>query len=367
MIRLREKIIGIAKRLGIHLIGFTNVEDFDELKPILLERKARGYLSGFEEEDILRRIRPLQIFPEAKSIISIGLSYHHPSDKPAGGELYGRISKIAWGRDYHFILKEKMEALMKAIGEEIMPMKYMAFADTGPLVDRGVAHRAGLGNYGKNGFIIHRDYGSFFVIGNILVDREIEIDQRLGQDICGDCTKCIRACPTGALEGPFSFNAQKCISYITQKKGILGDEERQHMGNHIYGCDICQMVCPYNRKARTTDIQDFKPHPNLAYPKLPDLLKMTNSEFRQTYGFTSAGWRGKKVLQRNAIIALGNSRKRDALPLLRGCLKDARWEIRLYAIWALFQCGEEGRRMVQDWLEAEDHPEVLKEIERLNL
>ncbi len=309
----------------------------------------------------------MQIFPEAKSIISIGLSYHHPSDKPAGGELYGRISKIAWGRDYHNILKEKMEALMEAIGEEIMPMKYMAFADTGPLVDRGVAHRAGLGNYGKNGFIIHRDYGSFFVIGNILVDREIEIDQRLGQDICGDCTKCIRACPTGALEGPFSFNAQKCISYITQKKGILGDEERQHMGNHIYGCDICQMVCPYNRKARTTDIQDFKPHPNLAYPKLPDLLKMTNSEFRQTYGITSAGWRGKKVLQRNAIIALGNSRKRDALPLLRGCLKDARWEIRLYAIWALFQCGEEGRRMVQDWLEADDHPEVLKEIERLNL
>ena len=244
-----------------------------------MERKARGYLSGFEEEDILRRIRPLQIFPR-QSIISIGLSYHHPSDKPAG-ELYGRISKIAWGRDYHNILKEKMEALMEAIGEEIMPMKYMAFADTGPLVDRGVAHRAGLGNYGKNGFIIHRDYGSFFVIGNILVDREIEIDQRLGQDICGDCTKCIRACPTGALEGPFSL-MRKNVFHILPKERHTRDEERQHMGNHIYGCDICQMVCPIiGRQGLIFKI--LNPIPILHTLNCGP-LKMTNSEFRQPMG-----------------------------------------------------------------------------------
>lgn len=366
MKNIKEKIIAIAKDIDIDCIGFASVEDFEDIRPVLEERKQRGHLSGFEEKDIEKRISPKEVFPKVQSIISIGLSYHYKIDKPLRKSPYGKITKSSWGRDYHRVLQEKMKELMDCVQQKIMPVEYMAFVDTGPLVDRAVAYRAGLGGFGKNGFIINDKYGSWLCIGNILVDFKIEEDTKREEDLCGSCELCLRACPTGALEGPYQFNAQRCISYLTQKKEILTEEERKSIGNNIYGCDICQLSCPHNREAKYSSHEGFKPDPKLAFPDIGRLLNISNREFKETFQSISAGWRGKKVLQRNAIIALGNSKDPRAIPLLKESLKDMRWDIRLYTIWALNQFGEEGRAIIDQWKDKEKDSRVIQEIKKLS-
>src|SRR5690554_1385642 len=216
--KIKEEIIQIAENMNIDCIGFTSAKDFKDIRPYLRDRAERGFLSGFEEKDIEKRLNPVKIFNKAQSIISIGISYNVKWDKPSLKNLHGEITKSAWGRDYHKVLHEKMVELMEVIQKEIIPMEYKAFVDTGPLVDRAIAHRAGIGRYGKNGFIINPKYGSWIFIGNILVDKYIEEDKPLEGEICNSCELCIKACPTGAIEGPYLFNAQKCISYLTQKR-----------------------------------------------------------------------------------------------------------------------------------------------------
>ncbi len=364
MENIKEKIIGIAKRIHIDCIGFTSAESFKKIKPILEERGKKGYLSGFEEKDLQKRIEPKEIFADAQSIISIGLSYNQELDKPNHGELYGKITKSSWGRDYHQVLQEKMKELMDCIEREIAPVEYKIFVDTGPLVDREVAYRAGLGSFGKNNFIIHPQFGSWFFIGNVLVDFKIEEDFPIEEDICDSCDLCIKACPTKALKGAYQFNARKCISYLTQKKELLSEEERKSIGMNIYGCDICQLACPKNKKAKSSNHQSFQPDPDLAFPRIQKLLNMTNREFKEDFEPIAAAWRGKKVLQRNAMIALGNSKDPRAVPILQECLKDPRWDIRLYTIWALSQFGEEERKIIKNWCYQEGDPRVQKEIKR---
>ena len=358
MADIKEEIIKIAQSIHIDCIGFTSIKNFENIRPIIKQRVDRDYLSGFEYVDIEKRLNPLKVFDRAKSIIAIGLSYNFEWDKPFSKGLYGEITKSAWGRDYHKVLQEKMIELMSIIQKCIMPMKYKAFVDTGPLVDRAIAHRAGLGRFGKNGFIINPKYGSWIFLGSILVDQIIEEDQPLKGEICKDCDACIKACPTGALEGHKLFNAKKCISYLTQKKDLLSDEEQKAIGKNIYGCDICQKVCPYNKSAKYTKNEDFKPETKLAFPNLEDVLKMSNQEFKESFQLTAAGWRGKKTLQRNAIIALGNSKDLQAIPLLEESLKDMRWDIRLYTIYALSQYGERGREIINKNIHKEDQSKV---------
>ena len=365
MVNTKEKIINIAEKLHIDCIGFASVKPLENMREILSQRQEKDYLSGFEEKDIEKRINPLQVWEDAKSIIAIGISYHQEEPKYPEQALYGKISKSAWGTDYHKVLISKMEELMEAIQKEIMPLEYRTFVDTGPLVDREIAFQAGLGSYGKNGFIINPQFGSWLFIGNILVNIEIEEDSPLEKTHCGYCNLCIKNCPTKAIEGPFHFNAKKCISYLTQKKGILTDEERKVMGQQVYGCDICQQICPQNRNAPYGKNNDFKTTSSLAFPHLKKILKMSNQDFKTTYKSTAAGWRGKKILQRNSIIALGNSMDEKAIPILEEQLKDSRWEIRLYTIWALGQIDNKGRKRIKKWYPQETHPEVIEEILRV--
>lgn len=365
MENIKEKIIKIAKDIKIDCIGFTSIENFEDIRPYIKERAKRGFMSGFEEENIDKRLYPLKVFDRAKTIISIAMSYNYKWDKPSIKSLHGEITKSAWGRDYHKVLYEKMEELMENIQKEIMPMEYKAFVDTGPLSDRAIAHRAGLGRYGKNGFVINPEYGSWVFLGNILVDKEIVEDKPLEGDICDSCELCIKACPTGAIEEPYLFNAQKCISFLTQKKELLSYNERRTIGKNIYGCDICQRVCPENKNVKYTENKKFKPEPHLAFPKLEDILTMTNKEFQEKFKPTAAGWRGKKILQRNAIIALGNSKDDKAIPILEECLKDIRWEIRYYTVGALSEFGKPGKEIIKKWINREEHPRVKQEMENI--
>lgn len=337
MENLKDQIIKISKKLHIDAIGFTSMKPFKEGRTILLEREKKKYLSGFEEKDLEKRIDPLKVWKDGKSIISILISYAQKSPSPPSKGLYGNISKSAWGEDYHIVLRDKMQRLMEEINREIMTIDYRSFVDTGPLIEREVAYRAGLGTYGKNGFIIHKELGSWIFIGNIIVDIEIEEDKPLNKTSCGNCTLCIEHCPTGAIEAPYLFNAKKCISYLTQKKEILTEEERKIMGNQIYGCDICQEVCPQNKKLKSIYNESFKADAQTAFPDIGKLLQMSNKEFKEKFKKTAAGWRGKKVLQRNGIIALGNSKDKRGLPILEEMLKDSRWEIKYYTNWALRQ------------------------------
>ncbi len=366
MDKFKNRIRSIAKNIGIDLIGFTSAKDFENIRPYIDVRAKKGFLSGFEEEDIERRLDPLKAFPKAKSIISIGMSYNYKVDKQSNGKLSGVLSKSAWGKDYHKVVYGKLEELMEEVNiKNPMPIEYIAFVDTGPLSDRAIAHRAGIGSYGKNGFIINPQYGSWIFLGSILVDKLIEEDQPLKGDICKSCDLCIKTCPTGALKGPFLFNAKKCISFLTQKKEILNIDEEGDIGKNIYGCDICQKVCPLNKGVKWSNNQDFKPKSSLAFPILEDVIKMTNKEFQEGFKTTSAGWRGKKILQRNAIIGLGNSRDKKSIPILEKCLKDSRWEIRFYTIRALYKFGENGKEIIKEWFNNEEDIQVRKEIELL--
>ena len=237
--------------------------------------------------------------------------------------------------------------------------------DTGELVDVAVAQRAGLGFIGRNGLLITEEYGSFVYLGEIVTNIVFEPDEP-GVFGCGDCTRCVTACPTKALLGDGRMNAQKCLSYQTQTKGLMPNEYRKKMRNVIYGCDICQLVCPYNQGKDFHFHEEMEPKVEEVYPKLKPMLSLSNKEFKQQFGHLAGSWRGKKPLQRNALIALANFGDTSALPEIESCLSDVRPVIRATAAWSI---GRLGRKEPEKWLETleqmkqrEEDQEVITEI-----
>lgn len=363
---IKEILIRCALKTGFDLIGICGPDKLTEVEEILTRRQKEGYLTPFTPACVEERVNPARVFPGVKSIISVGLAYArpraeepHPQLKkgktPGKPELTGRMARFARGRDYHVVLREKIDSLMEEWQQSLgYTIKWAAYVDTGPLPDRAVAWRSGLGWYGKNCTLISPELGSWFVLGTILADIYLEPDRPL-QGGCGECDRCLRACPTGALEEPYRLNAYRCVSYLTQVPGFIPRELRQAMGRQIYGCDICQQVCPHNLRAE----------PDNHEPDLERFLTLSNREFRDSFGKTTAGWRGKKVLQRNAVIALGNSGSPEALPALTRAVEDPRPEIRGHAAWALGQIGgPEAKAVLEKALAKELRPEVKSEIAR---
>ena len=338
--QLKKEIIEYAKDIGIDLIGFTTAEPCHELRPILEERKSKGHLSGFEEDNIELRINPKATMESAKTIIVIGQAYFIDDKKLEKDtqEIYGEMARTAWGRDYHVVLKEKLNVLAEFIKSKAFYLECKVFVDTGPLVDRYLAYRAGLGWFGYNNSLINQEYGSWFFIGYMLINIEIEADEPLPNK-CKGCRRCIEACPGKALEDGQGFNAKKCVSYLLQTKEELTEVERKSMGNRLYGCDVCQILCPHNKDVKKSTSEDFVPIELPNRVNLEQLLKMSNKEFQQLFSLNASGWRGKKVLQRNAIIALGNLGDVRAIPILIPLLKDPREDIREYVKWALNKLG----------------------------
>ncbi len=310
---LKNKIINFAYNNDIDKIGFCNANAFDNIKEIVSKRAAKNYLSGFEPKDINKMIYPNLTMPNVKSIIVIAESYNKEFKFENDNKLRANISLSAVGTDYHIIIKNKLEKLAYYMKTLIPEFEYKIFTDTGPLMDREVAKRSGIGWQGKNNFIITEEFGSWIFIGYMLINIYLPEDKQITTNKCGNCIKCIISCPNSALKNNYEFDAKVCISYLTQTKEQLSIKETKSIGFQLYGCDICQKVCHYNKnkffKETIYNIDE-------ATADIEQLLFMSNKEFKNKYGKTAAGWRGKKTLQRNAIIVLQNMNTKYATELI---------------------------------------------------
>ena len=348
--QLKQDVIDYAHTIGIDSIGFTTADPFDELKQKLADYHAKGYASGFEESDIELRTEPKLSLPTARSIIAIAVGYPNKlkgAPKSVRGDRRGMFARASWGQDYHSIMRKRLDKLGAYLEEKVPGVEIQSMVDTGVLSDRAVAERAGLGYVGRNGFVINPELGTWTYLGEMLVSIPLPPDDPL-IDSCGDCTICVDRCPTGALVGDGQLNSQKCISFLTQTKGYLADEYRYKIGNRLYGCDTCQQVCPRN-KGINTQHDDIVLEPEILKPRLAPLLQMSNKEFKNTYGHLAGAWRGKKPIQRNAIVALAHFKDETAISELQEvALNDPRPMIRGTAYWAIGQIqGEAARPFIE--------------------
>ncbi|AID01785.1 tRNA epoxyqueuosine(34) reductase QueG [Staphylococcus xylosus] len=367
--QLKQDVIDYAHTIGIDSIGFTTADPFDEMKQKLVDYHAKGYASGFEESDIELRTEPTLTLPTARSIIAIAVGYPNKlkgAPKSTRGDRRGMFARASWGQDYHSIMRKRLDKLADYLRYRVEGVEIQSMVDTGALSDRAVAERAGLGYVGRNGFVINPELGTWTYLGEMLVSVPFAPDDPL-LDSCGDCTICVDRCPTGALVGDGQLNSQKCISFLTQTKGYLADEYRYKIGNRLYGCDTCQQVCPRN-KGINTQHDDIVLEPEILKPRLVPLLKMSNKEFKNTYGHLAGAWRGKKPIQRNAIVALAHFKEESAIPDLQDvALNDPRPMIRGTAYWAIGQIqGENARSFIEQQYQnelEEVQQEMLKGLE----
>lgn len=343
-----ESVQQLALSCGLAVARVTSVVEFDGLEATLNDRIQAGNLSGmdwFTPDRSHVSANPLLLHPTAKSIISVGIPYYR-SDiaPPADGILRGRIARYAWGRDYHKTLKQRMEAFRVVLEEAHgRPIEARLLVDTARIVDRAVAARSGLGWYGKHTNIIVPHHGSFVMLGEMLVDIELPPDEPLRHN-CGSCAICINRCPTGAITEPYRINAPDCISFQTiEQRGSIPMHLRARMGNWVFGCDICQDVCPYTGAARSLFDDAFAPaSPDNAFPSLAWLLEMDEAAFRATYSGTAVTRTKRSGLARNGAIAIGNSGSIDHLPVLAKTLQAHDLPlVREHAAWAVGALGSE--------------------------
>ncbi|MGX4685445.1 tRNA epoxyqueuosine(34) reductase QueG [Vagococcus sp. JNUCC 83] len=367
---LKQKIIEASQEIGIDKIGFTTADPFDHLKDSLVEQKENNHTTGFEHGNIDERLYPELIFNQPKSIISIALAYPTRMNerlRSVRGEKRGKFARASWGIDYHDILKDRLNKLIDFIKKTTpdFDANFKPMVDTGELIDVAVAQRAGLGFIGKNGLLITEEFGSYVYLGEIITNIPLEPDTPI-ENKCGECTKCIDQCPTSALLGDGRMNAQKCLSYQTQTKGFMPEEYRPKIRSIIYGCDICQEVCPFNKGKNFHFHEEMEPDPDVVTPLLNPLLTISNREFKERFGYLAGSWRGKKPIQRNAIIALGNVRDKTSIPHLLECIeKDPRPVIRGTAAWSLSMIDPTNPAIYDfllDFIEKEDDDEAKEEM-----
>nr|WP_285856285.1 tRNA epoxyqueuosine(34) reductase QueG [Bacillus altitudinis] len=364
--QLKEELIQYANEIGVDKIRFASADTFDSLKDRLILHESLGYLSGFEEPDIEKRTNPALLLPKAKSIVAIALAY--PSkmkDAPRSTKdaRRGIFCRASWGTDYHVVLKKKLDMLEEFLRSKHEDIRTKSMVDTGELSDRAVAERAGIGFSAKNCMIITPEFGSYVYLAEMITNVPFEPDEKI-EDQCGTCNKCVDSCPTGALVNPGQLNSQRCISFLTQTKGFLPDEFRSKIGNRLYGCDTCQTVCPINKGKDFHLHPEMEPDPEIAKPLLKPLLTISNREFKEKYGHVSGSWRGKKPIQRNAILALAHFKDASALPdLVELMHKDPRPVIRGTSAWAIGKIGD-GQQLseLEKALERESDEEAKQEI-----
>lgn len=363
---LKQDLIEYSKKIGIDKIGFASPDPFTELKNRLVRQQELQFQSGFEEPDIEKRVRPDLIFDNPQSIIAIAVAY--PSKMKVRvvskkGERRGIFCRASWGEDYHHILRRKLKMLEDYIASKVPEAKFKSMVDTGELVDRAVAERAGIGWSGKNCSIITPEFGSYVYLGEMITNLPFAPDAPM-EDQCGTCTKCLDACPTGALVQGGQLNSQRCIAFLTQTKGFLPEEFRDKLGNRIYGCDSCQTACPVNKGKDFHFHPETEPDAEIAKPLLKPILHISNRDFKERFGPVSGSWRGKKPIQRNAVIALAHYKDETAVPDLIKVMKDdPRPVLRGTAAWSLGKIGgPEAEAALTKAIELEKDEEVIAEI-----
>ena len=368
--RLTRQIKTLALECGLTVSAVTSAETFPELFPILRERIERGHLAGMEwftTERAAQSCDPATLMANPVSILAVGIAYFGgDDDKPDDGVARGRISRYARGADYHQVLPARMRSLHAAIETLVgQPVAARFVTDHARIVDRAVAARAGLGWYGKNACIIVPGHGSWVMLGEMLLDLDLEPDQPLSKD-CGRCHICLDRCPTGAIVAPYTIHAPACISFQTiEQRGAIPRDLRPRLGDWVFGCDVCQEVCPYTRAAAEDADADFLPRDiEHAYPALHRLLAMSTRTFRERYRGTAVLRAKRAGLARNAAVALGNIGTEDDVPhLARAVLGHDLALVRGHAAWALGRIGGNAARraLARAW-ERERDPAAREEI-----
>ncbi len=363
---ITETVKARARQLGFDLAGVCLPE-----RPSGLDRFQAWLDSGFGGEMTYlqhganARSSPASVLPGVKSIIMLGISYHQPEARvQSTAALYGREATYAPGQDYHEVLWGKLNELTAWLNGQVPGSQSRGVVDTAPFLERDYARLAGLGWFGKNTMLINKKQGSFFFLAALLTTAELDPDQPHLASHCGTCTACLDACPTRAFPEPGVLDATKCISYLTiELRKPIPSELRSSVGDWVFGCDICQDVCPWNRKAPTGDMRGAEVHRINQSLDLIELLGLPTDEFRQRFRHTAL-WRTKRRgLLRNACIVLGNQRDPRAIPALSLALQDVEPLVRGAAAWAIgeFQLVEM-RGVLQQRLGVETDETVREEI-----
>jgi epoxyqueuosine reductase len=338
-----------AQKAGFELAGIAPAADSSELQtfPEWIAAGHAGemkYMEARDERGDLKRGSLSRVAPWARSVIVCAINYNtdHPYSTEVQDPNCGWISRYAWSRqDYHEAVLQRLKqveaALHEAAEESELQLTTRSYVDTGPIVERVFAKYAGVGWIGKNTCIINQKIGSWLFLGVILTSLELTPDLP-APDRCGTCTRCIEACPTGAILAPYQLDANRCISYLTiEKRGSIPEELRVGMGRHIFGCDICQDVCPWNRKAPATTVPEFSAREGLVNPALDWLAEVSAQEFRETFRGSPILRAKRSGLRRNAVVAMGNSGNCRFLPLLEALVLDEDEAVADSARWAVEQ------------------------------
>lgn len=312
---IKEEIVAMFDSLIPCQVGFIKARIFEELRESLTYSREKGYDSGLVHETVDERINPFLIHPDAKTIIVVIVPYTSKDDGLQNKRYV--VSRSSWGTDYHIVIQDVLKKVSEQLKERYGATS-VTLTDNHMLHDRHLAMLAGLGHYGKNTLLINETYGSFFFIGSIVTDLaldEYEYTKETPRDICGSCQRCLKACPTDAISEERYINAKRCLSYLTQSKDELSEEFIGKMRKFTFGCDFCQLACPYNRDIETDIFYRFKPT-GKEQIMVEDLLPLSNKSFKQKYGDLAASFRGKNVLLRNALVISANTRNREILPFI---------------------------------------------------
>ena len=367
---LKERVVRYAQELGFDLVRIASAEPLTRDDEAARERVRLGYMDGMQwytEERVRRASDPQELLPGARSFIAVALSYLPPEDDgdETSGEPVGTVARYARWTDYHLVMKERLRALaqqlLKYAGQTVSTR---VFVDDSSLLERAVAERAGIGWFGKNTNILTQAHGSWVFLGYVLTNLVLEPDEPLKKS-CGECALCIPACPTGAIIAPYVLDARRCISYLTiENRGPIPRDMRPLMGDMVFGCDICQEVCPVNVDVPAAGGTELG-RTGLSELELIPLLSISQEEFSNQFR-SSPIKRAKRVgLQRNACVALGNIGDRRAVPALGRALRESEEPlVRGHASWALGRLGgSEAAGLLEEALGREEDAGVREEIE----
>ncbi len=368
---IREAIRDRALASGFDAVGFAEAHLDAEARAGLGEFIARGYHGdmGWLAGTAARRGDPKTLWPEARTVVVLGVNYAPEDDPLAPAERRDRgvVSVYARGRDYHDTLKRRLKALAHWI-EERWPGALKLFVDTAPVMEKPLAEQAGLGWQGKHTNLVSREFGSWLFLGEIYLSLELEPDAA-ERDHCGSCHRCLDVCPTAAFPAPHRLDARRCISYLTiEHKGMIPAELRPLIGNRIYGCDDCLAVCPWNKFARAATEPDFLPRAELTAPRLAELTALDDAAFRQMFSGSPIKRTGRDRFVRNVLIAIGNAPpgEPELIEAARRCLDDHAALVRATAVWAFTRLAPAARCAAEraSRLGREEDPLVREEWER---
>jgi epoxyqueuosine reductase len=343
MVTFEARIKAEARRLGFEPVGIapaSPADDFAHLRA-WLDRGFAGEMKYMHRHADARQ-HPDSVLPEVRSVVMVGMGYGSAECADPESTL-GRVARYARGPDYHDVLRERLKQLLAWVQHERPDCRGRGVVDTAPLLERDFARRAGLGWIAKNTMLIDKRRGSYFFLGALLVDVELQPDEPFTAHHCGTCTACLDACPTQAFVGPGLLDARRCISYLTiELRGDVPEDLRPGVGDWLFGCDVCQEVCPWNRKAPETTA--FPARADFAALDPIELLGLSEEEFRQRFRETALTRPRRGGLLRNAALVLGNCGDETALPALRSALDDAEPSVHEAARWAIAQIAERARR-----------------------